>query len=86
MKIRAGGCDLAGASAFRALNLAKEEEVIDRVNIHNARSDVMNEGSYDFITTFDVIHDSVDPQGLIKDVRRALRADGTYQMIPSCQD
>jgi SAM-dependent methyltransferase len=68
-------------SAFRALNLAKEEGIIDRVHIHNARSDVMNDRSYDFITTFDVVHDSVDPQGLIKDVRRALRPDGTYLMM-----
>ena len=68
-------------SAFRALNAAKEEGLIDRITIHNARSDVMEDQSYDLITTFDVVHDSVDPQGLIRDVRRCLRPDGTYLML-----
>lgn len=68
-------------SAFRALSLAKEEGVIDRVHIHNARSDLMIDESYDFILTLDVVHDSVDPQGLIRDIRRALRPDGTYLMM-----
>jgi SAM-dependent methyltransferase len=68
-------------SAFRALSLAKDEGVIDRVHIHNARSDLMKDQSYDFIMTLDVVHDSVDPQGLIRDVHRALRPDGTYLML-----
>lgn len=68
-------------SAFRALKAAKEEGLIDRISIHNARSDLMKDRSYDFIATFDVVHDSVDPQGLIRDIHRALRPDGTYLML-----
>ena len=33
---------------------------------------------YDLITTFDVVHDSADPRGLLRAVRRALKPDGTY--------
>jgi SAM-dependent methyltransferase len=80
-KSRFTGFEPNSPSAFRALSLAKEGGIIDQVQIHNARSDVMNEGSYDFITTLDVVHDSVEPQGLIKDIRRALRPDGTYLMM-----
>lgn len=79
-KSRFTGYEPNSPSAFRALSAAKEEGLIDRINIHNARSDVMADASYDFVTTFDVVHDSVDPQGLIRDIRRALRPGGTYLM------
>lgn len=34
--------------------------------------------TYDLITTFDVVHDSADPRGLLRAVRSALKPDGTY--------
>src|SRR5712691_9983311 len=33
---------------------------------------------YDVITTFDVIHDAIDPRGLLRTIRQALRPDGRY--------
>ena len=36
---------------------------------------------FDFITTFDVVHDAVDPLGLLKSIRSALNKDGTYLML-----
>lgn len=39
------------------------------------------EGRFDLITTFDVVHDSVDPIGLISAIRGALREGGTYLML-----
>jgi 2-polyprenyl-3-methyl-5-hydroxy-6-metoxy-1,4-benzoquinol methylase len=33
---------------------------------------------FDLITTFDVVHDAVDPLGLLRAIRRALRPDGVY--------
>ncbi len=80
-KSRFTGYEPNSPSAFRALNAAKDEGLIDRINIHNARSDVMRDESYDFISTIDVVHDSVDPQGLVRDVKRALRPNGTYFMM-----
>jgi SAM-dependent methyltransferase len=33
---------------------------------------------YDVITTFDVIHDAVDPRALLRSIRQALHPDGVY--------
>jgi 2-polyprenyl-3-methyl-5-hydroxy-6-metoxy-1,4-benzoquinol methylase len=35
-------------------------------------------GDYDVITTFDVIHDAVDPSGMLGAIRAALRPGGRY--------
>ena len=35
-------------------------------------------GDYDVITTFDVIHDAVDPEGMLQAIRGALRPGGRY--------
>ena len=37
-----------------------------------------SEGSYDFIITFDCIHDMTRPAEVIASIRRALRPDGTW--------
>ena len=36
---------------------------------------------YDVITTFDVVHDAVDPLGLLRSIRDALTGDGVYVML-----
>ena len=36
--------------------------------------------SYDFITTFDAVHDQARPLNVLKGIRRALRRDGVYLM------
>lgn len=36
---------------------------------------------FDFISTFDVVHDSVNPVGLMKSIRKALTPDGTYLLL-----
>ncbi len=36
---------------------------------------------FDFISCFDVIHDSVDPVGLMKSIRAALKPDGAFLMV-----
>jgi 2-polyprenyl-3-methyl-5-hydroxy-6-metoxy-1,4-benzoquinol methylase len=42
---------------------------------------------FDVITTFDVIHDAVDPLGLLRAIRQALRPDGTYVCLDiNCSD
>ena len=75
------GYEPNASSALRARSAAAAEGVAERVHIVNARSEAMPDASYAFITTLDVVHDSVDPQGLINDIRRALRPDGTYMML-----
>lgn len=42
---------------------------------------------FDVITTFDVVHDAVDPGGLLAAIRSALRPDGTYVCVDiNCSD
>jgi 2-polyprenyl-3-methyl-5-hydroxy-6-metoxy-1,4-benzoquinol methylase len=42
---------------------------------------------FDVITTFDVIHDAVDPLGLLRTIRQALRPGGTYVCLDiNCSD
>ena len=35
-------------------------------------------GEFDVIFTFDVIHDAVDPAGLLREIRKSLRPGGAY--------
>jgi hypothetical protein len=36
---------------------------------------------YDIITTFDVVHDMVNPRGALHSIRKALKDDGIYLML-----
>ena len=52
---------------------------LTNVTFHNAKTDGLpDNGSLDFITTFDCIHDMTDPAGTIRAIRAALRSDGTW--------
>jgi len=43
--------------------------------------------AFDVITTFDVVHDSADPLGLLRSIRDALRPGGTYLCLEiNCAD
>jgi SAM-dependent methyltransferase len=37
-------------------------------------------GSFDYVVTFDAVHDQAKPLAMLKGIRRALRDDGTYLM------
>ena len=74
-----------------AIGLAKERAaaagVADRIRFENR--DVANglPEPFDVITTFDVIHDAIDPLGLLRAIRQALRPDGTYVCLDiDCSD
>lgn len=42
---------------------------------------------YDVITTFDVVHDAVDPRGLLRTIRESLTPDGIYICLDiNCSD
>ena len=55
--------------------------------LRNARFEVRDAAalgeyeSFDFITTFDAIHDQVDPGGVLHGIYRALREGGTYLCV-----
>jgi SAM-dependent methyltransferase len=40
-----------------------------------------DDGRFDFITTFDVVHDTPDPRGLIAAVYKALKPEGTWFLV-----
>ena len=50
----------------------------DRITIRHADAARGLPGRYDVITTFDVVHDAVDPRGMLRSIRQALEPDGSY--------
>lgn len=81
------GYDVYGPAVDEATARARAAGVQDRITFHQV--DVSNglPGEYDVITTFDVIHDVVDPLGLLQVLRRALGPDGVYVCLDTnCSD
>lgn len=72
------GYDVHAPSIERARRNAQEAGVADRVSFEVGNGSNLPAGAYDFVTTFDVVHDSVDPVGLMTGIRRSLKQDGTY--------
>jgi SAM-dependent methyltransferase len=62
----------------------------DRLGRRNARFEVVDaaqfsaNASYDFITTFDAIHDQAHPRKVLAAIRRALKPGGVYLMVDIC--
>ena len=81
------GFDLYAPNVERATLNAQQAGVADRVKFW--QRDVV-EGlpeRYDVITTFDVVHDAVDPIGLVGAARKALKDDGSYIVLEiACSD
>ena len=75
------GYDVHAGSIGRARANAQAEGVADRVTFTVADGAQLPKGQFDLITTFDVVHDSADPVGLMISIRQALREDGTYLML-----
>jgi 2-polyprenyl-3-methyl-5-hydroxy-6-metoxy-1,4-benzoquinol methylase len=65
-----------------ALDLADKnlkESGLKNVTFHDVRGEQLpNDGSFDFVTTFDCIHDMTHPTQVIGVIRKALKDDGTY--------
>ena len=81
------GYDIFGPTIERATANARAAGVADRARF--AQRDV-SQGlpeQYDVITTFDVIHDAVDPVGLLRTIHQGLRANGIYVCLDvNCAD
>lgn len=75
------GCDIHPYSIERAKSNAVERGVADRVTFTVSGGDDFGEKQYDVITTFDVIHDSIDPKGLLAGINKALKPGGIYLMV-----
>jgi 2-polyprenyl-3-methyl-5-hydroxy-6-metoxy-1,4-benzoquinol methylase len=68
-----------------ALARAEESRVargLDNAGFHNARRDpIPSDGSVDFVTTFDCIHDMTDPAGMMETIRAAIKDDGIWLLV-----
>ncbi len=72
------GYDLFAPSVAKATANAQAAGVGDRVRFeHLDASDGLPE-QYDIITTFDVVHDVVNPRKLLRAIREGLRPNGRY--------
>ena len=81
------GFDVHEPSIERARALAAAEGVAERVKFEVRDASAGLPGKYDVITTFDVVHDSVDPAGLLRSIRDALRPGGIYLCVDiNCSD
>ena len=72
------GYDLVAQSIERARRNADAAGVTDRMTFEVRNGADLPESKFDLATTFDVVHDAVDPVGLMSAVRRALAPGGTY--------
>ncbi len=80
-KARVSGFDGHQGSIERARANAKVAGVADRIKFEIVDCTRLPAHEFDFISTFDVVHDAVDPVGLMKSIRNALTADGIYLMV-----
>ncbi len=68
-----------------ALDLARTRQAeagIDNAEFLDPRSSPLpDDGSVDFVTTFDCLHDMTDPAGVVRAIRAALADDGTWLLV-----
>ncbi|TMD37888.1 MAG: methyltransferase domain-containing protein, partial [Chloroflexi bacterium] len=70
------GYDIFEPTIAQATAQAQAAGVADRVRFEHRDVSAGLPEQYDVITTFDVIHDAIDPRGLLRTIRQALRSDG----------
>lgn len=76
------GFDVSEESLERARADARNKGVAERVEFQRVSAAALPETpKFDFITSFDAIHDMVDPRGAVRAIRRALADDGAYLMV-----
>jgi 2-polyprenyl-3-methyl-5-hydroxy-6-metoxy-1,4-benzoquinol methylase len=80
-KARVSGYDNHAASIERARTNARAEGVEKRITFKVLDAKRMRGPKFDFITAFDMVHESAHPVALLKAIRRALAPGGTYVML-----
>lgn len=79
------GYDLFGPNVHRARERARRAGLAERVQFHQLDAAAGLPARFDMITTFDVVHDAVDPHALIRAIRDALTSGGAYLCLePRC--
>jgi len=81
------GYDVFAPAVEEASERARAAGVAERVRFQQLDASSGLPEQYDVITTFDVVHDSVDPLGLLRAIHRGLRPDGSYVCLDiNCSD
>ena len=80
-KAKIFGYDAHPGSLERARNNARAAGLGDRISFEVVDCTRLPAAKFDFISTFDVVHDSIDPLGLLRSIRGGLRPGGTYLMV-----
>lgn len=75
------GYDLFPEQVELARRNVAEAGLDDRIELRQGDAAAGLPETYDVITTFDVVHDSADPVGLVRGIREALADDGSYLMV-----
>ena len=84
---RFAGYDLFPTQAQRARANVEARGLAGRIKVEVADVAEGLPKEYDVISTYDVIHDAVDPVGLLKGIRKSLKPDGTYVCLDiNCAD
>ena len=84
---RYSGYDIFAPTVERATANAQAAGVGARVRFQQRDASQGLPEQYDVITTFDVVHDAVDPVGLLRAIRQALHAEGVYVCLDiNCSD
>jgi len=78
---RVFGFDNHPGSIARARRNARAAGLGRRITFEARDAKRLPPGRFDLVSTFDVVHDSADPLGLMKAIRRSLVADGTYLLL-----
>lgn len=75
------GYDLFEPVLAQATKAAEQAGVADRVCFCCLDASQGLPETYDVITTFDMVHDTADPRGLLRAIRQALRPEGRYVCV-----
>ena len=72
------GYDISQHALERAEENRRAAGVSNAVFLDGRRHPLPEDGRFDFVTTFDCLHDMTDPAGMIRAIRRTLRDDGVW--------
>ena len=81
------GYEIYAPNVDRAIESVRAAGLSDRITIRHADASEGLSGRYDVVTTFDVVHDAVNPRGMLRSIHDALQPDGTYLCLEiNCSD
>lgn len=75
------GVDLHDLSIEKARTSASEAGLKDSTRFLVSDGLPESEGKFDLVTTFDVVHDSAEPEALLRSIRQGLNDGGIYLMV-----